>query len=57
MRKVNTIVSGNFDDQQKIGAAFGIMQLADFHRKIWEEDFGTDLDQIIEKYFKAEPES
>ncbi|MEO0339705.1 MAG: winged helix DNA-binding protein, partial [Bacteroidota bacterium] len=46
----NKIVSGPFTEVDKIGALGGIMALVQFHKPIWENDLGTDLAEILEKY-------
>lgn len=49
MHKVNKIVAGNLSDAEKHGLLLKMRKLIAFHQPIWDNEYGEDLEKIMEK--------
>ncbi|MEO0469203.1 MAG: winged helix DNA-binding protein [Bacteroidota bacterium] len=50
LKKVGTIVSGNLSENEKQQLQLILEKLGHFHDPIWQDDEGSSLESIIEKY-------
>lgn len=50
---VNRIVAGNLSSEEKKTVITYLSKLLHFHQPIWDQDLGTDLEVILEKYLHS----
>ena len=51
LKKVGTIVAGNLSESEKHQLHLILEKLGHFHDPIWQEDEGSSLEAILDKYF------
>jgi len=50
IQKVNRIVVGNLSDAEKHGLLLKMRKLIGFHQPIWDNEYGEELEKIIDKH-------
>lgn len=54
IHSIGKIIGGNLSNADKEELLPLLYKLAKFHKPIFEDDYGTELEVIVEKYFEEE---